>query len=159
MGLKKFLTYSLVVMLLLITSVTILVNKSLSPLKQAEAETIAIAEEKTSLTEADDFYWYNGNESYFTVTGKNTDSKEIIVIVNQENGETKEFAKNETLSKQELFEKVREREEPARILEARIGIHNDLPIWEVSFRQKDDKLAYIIFSLTTGEWVRTIKNI
>lgn len=146
-------------MLLLITAVTILVNRSLSPLKQAKAETIAIAEEKANLAEADEFYWYNGNDSYFTVSGATKDSEKIIVLVKQDSGEIREFKQEEIVSKSEIIRKVKEKENPAHILELRIGIHQDLPIWEVSFRQENGNITYIMFSLTTGEWVRTIRNI
>lgn len=146
-------------MLLLITSVTILVNKSLSPLKQAKAETIAIAEEKVDLIEADEFYWYNGNETYFTITGKDINSEEIIAVVKQDGGKVQKFKKKDVSSKKQVLNKLRDIEEVGHILEARIGIHNDLAIWEVSFEQKNGKIGYAMFSLTSGEWVRTIKNI
>lgn len=146
-------------MSILIISVTILLNKSLSPLKQAQAETIDLAERKADLVEAKDFYWYNGNDTYLTLSGKNSADEEIVVIVKQEGGSIEVFKQEDILSKSEAIAQVFELEEPARILEARMGIHNDRAIWEVSFRQDDGRIGYTMFSLNTGEWIRTIKNI
>lgn len=146
-------------MSLLIVGATLLLNKSLSPLKQAKAETVNLAEKRADLAEANDFYWYNGNDTYFTVTGKNTEGESIIVIVKQADGSIEVLNKNDTLSKTDAIIKVRGLEKPKQILEARIGIHNDLAIWEVSFRQENGKIGYTILSLTSGEWLRTIKNI
>lgn len=146
-------------MSLLIVGTSLLLNKSLSPLKQAKNETINLAEKKAGLAEAKDFYWYNGNDTYFTVTGKAKDGQNLIIIVKQDDGSIQSIEQKGTFSKAEAINKVRELEEPARILEARIGIHNALPIWEVSFRQEDGLIGYTMLSLATGEWVRTIKNI
>lgn len=158
-GLKKILTYSLIVMTLLISGAGILINQSLSPLKQAKAETIRVAEREAALTEPVDFYWYNGNETYFTVVGTNDEAEEIIVLVKQDDGSVKVYDQKDTFSKADAIAKVRELENPAHILEARIGMHNELAIWEVSFRQENGKIGYTMVALSDGEWVRTIKNI
>lgn len=146
-------------MSLLIIGAGILVNRSLSPLKQAKSETISLAEQKADLIQAADFYWYNGNQTYFTVTGKNKEAEEIVVIIKQDDGTIQTLKKEETISKGEAMAKVRELENPSHILEARIGIHNDLPIWEISFRQENGRIGYTMLSLTGGVWVRTTKNI
>lgn len=146
-------------MLLFIVAVTSIVNQSLGPLKQAKAETVAIAQKEASLSEVEDFYWYNGEETYFTVTGKDKDSKKIIVLLKQAGGSFEIIEEEGTFSKSEAIKKVRDLENPAHILEARIGKHKDLAVWEVSFRQDNGKIAYTMLSLETGEWLRTIKNI
>lgn len=146
-------------MSLLIVGVTTVLSKSVSPLKQARAETIDLAERQADLVEADDFYWYNGNETYLTVTGKNSQGEEIIVIVKQEGGATEIIKQEDSFSKNDAIQKVAELENPVRILEARIGIHEKLPVWEISFRQENGRIGFTMFSLKTGEWVRTIKNI
>lgn len=146
-------------MSLFIIGAGILVNRSLSPLKQAKAETISLAEQKADLTQPADFYWYNGNDTYFTVTGKNAEAEEIIVIIKQDDGSMQTLKKKETFSKGDAIAKVRELEDPVHILEARIGIHNDLAIWEISFRQENGRIGYTMLSLMDGEWVRTTKNI
>lgn len=146
-------------MILLIVGVTTVLNKSVSPLKQARAETIDLAERQADLVEADDFYWYNGNETYLTVTGKNSLDEEIVVIVKQEGGTIEVVDQKDTFAKGDAIRKVAELESPVRILEARIGIHENLPIWEISFRQENGRIGFTMLSLGTGEWIRTIKNI
>lgn len=146
-------------MSLLIVGVTTVLSKSVSPLKQARTETIDLAEREADLVETDDFYWYNGNETYLTVTGKDSEDEEIIVIVKQEGGSIEVIDQKDTFSKGEAIRKVWELDSPVRILEARIGIHDDLPIWEISFRQDNGRIGFTMLSLRTGEWIRTIKNI
>lgn len=156
---KKFLSTALILMLLLILGVTTVVTRSLSPYNQAKAETTELAANRADLAEADDFYWFNGNETFFTITGSNNEGTPIIVIVQQDGGAIEVFNQENTISKQEAIERTTSREEPQKILEARIGMYDDTPIWEVSFEQENGSIGYAIFSLETGEWIRTIKNI
>lgn len=156
---KKFLNTILVIMLLLIFGVTIVVARSLSPYNQAESETIDLANRRAGLVQAEDFYWFNGEETFFTITGTNSEGADIIVIVQQDGGEITVLNEAETISKEQVIQQTIEREQPHKILEARIGKYQNKPVWEVSFEQESGTIGYATFSLTSGEWIRTIKNI
>lgn len=156
---KKILTTLIIMMLFLILAVTTVVTRSLSPYNQAEAEATELAQRRADLAEADDFHWYNGEETFFTVTGTDTEGTPIIVIIQQDGGAVEVLNQEETISEEEVINQVISREEPEQILEARIGMYNDSPIWEVSFKRENDSLSYAMFSLTSGEWIRTIQNI
>ena len=156
---KKFLTTLIVIMLLFILGVTTVITRSLSPYNQARAETTELAQRRANLAEADEFYWFNGDETFFTITGTDNEGTPIIVIVQQANGEIEVINQAEAISVQKVIEQTNSREEPQKILETRIGMYNDNPVWEVSFKQVNGNIGYAIYSLTSGEWVRTIKNI
>lgn len=156
---KKVLTGILVLMLVLVFSVTLILTRSLSPYNQARAEATELASHKADLRDAKDFYWFNGNETYFTITGSNSEGTPIIVIVQQDGGEIKVLNEEDTISKGHVIQLVLQRETPHKILEARIGQYNDAPVWEVSFELENGSIGYATFSLTSGEWVRTVKNI
>ena len=156
---KKVLTSILVIMLVLIFSVTLVLTRSLSPYNQAKAETTELASRRADLRDAEDFYWFNGNETYFTITGSNSEGTPIVVIVQQDGGEIKVLNEEDTISKERAIQLTVQRETPKKILEARIGQYNDTPVWEVSFELENGSIGYATFSLTSGEWVRTVKNI
>lgn len=156
---KKFLTSILVIMLVLVFSVILIITRSLSPYNQAKAETTELAGRKADLREVKDFYWFNGNETYFTITGSNSEGASIVVIVQQDGGEIKVLDEEDTISKERAIQLTVQREMPHKILEARIGQYNDTPVWEVSFELENDSIGYATFSLTSGKWVRTVKNI
>lgn len=146
-------------MLLLILAVTTVITRSLTPFNQAEAETIDVAARRADLVDAEDFYWYNGDETFFTVTGLNSQDTEIIVIVEQDGGAIEVIEQSNAMTEQEAINQTIERENPEKILEARIGMYANAPIWEVGFRLENGSIGYAMFSLTTGKWIRTIKNI
>lgn len=156
---KKVLTSILVLMLVLVFGVTLILTRSLSPYNQAKAETTELASQKADLRDAEDFYWFNGNETYFTITGSNSEGTPIVVIVHQDGGEIKVLNEEDTISKERAIQLTVQRETPNKILEARIGQYNDTPVWEVSFELENRSIGYATFSLTSGEWVRTVKNI
>lgn len=156
---RKFPAYLFVFMIILIIGATALITRSLTPFYQARSATIEVAERRADLVEAEDFYWYNGNETFFTITGKNSANEEIVVIVQQDGGEVNVFQQSEIISRKHAVSIVYELENPEHILETRIGIYKGIPIWEVSFRQDNGRLGYTLLMLETGEWVRTIKNI
>lgn len=156
---KKILTSILVFMLVLVFSVTLILTRSLSPYNQAKAETKELASRRADLRDAEEFYWFNGNETYFTITGSNSEGTPIIVIVQQDGGEIKVLNEADTISKERAIQLTVQRETPHKILEARIGQYNDAPVWEVSFEFENDSIGYATFSLTSGEWMRTVNNI
>lgn len=156
---KKVLTSILVLMLVLIFTVSLILTRSLSPYNQAKAEATELATRKADLRDVEDFYWFNGNETYFTITGLNSEGASIVAIIQQDGGEVKVLNEEDTISKERAIQLAVQREMPLKILEARIGQYQDKPIWEVSFQEENGSIGYATFSLTSGEWVRTVKNI
>lgn len=107
----------------------------------------------------EEFYWYNDSETFFAVVGKTEEETELVVLINQDNGETTSIPVEETITKQQAIQRTREARQPAKILEARIGMDNNTPIWEVSYRNENGRLGYYILNLKDGEWLKTIDNI
>lgn len=156
---KKTMTTILILMLLFIFGVTFVITRGLQPYNQAKSETEALAMRRAELVEPDEFYWYNGDETFFTITGDNKQGDSIIVIVQQDGGAIEVINQDESIAENQAIQQTIERENPHRIMEARIGMENDQPIWEVSFEMDNGLIGYSYFSLTTGEWLKTTKNI
>ena len=136
-----------------------LFNTSRQPLKQAEAETIAIAKETAGLTKADKFYWYNNAETYFSVVGTARNKEPVLVIVEQEGGDVVVLKEGDYITEQQAKQIVREAKKPAELLEVRIGIEEDVPVWEVAYKQENGRLGYYIITAKDGKWVKDIENI
>ena len=156
---KKFLTTILIGMLLFIFGGTFIITRSLSPYNQARAETIELAGRKADLIDEDQFYWFNGEETFFTITGLDSEGTAIAVIVQQDSGDIQVFNQADILSENEAILEVYNQENPEEIMEARIGVYKDQPVWEVSFRLENGRIGYSMLSLTSGEWIQTIRNI
>lgn len=156
---KKIVIGLVIVMSMLIVGSVLLYRQSTQSFSRAKADTIAFVSERTNLSEVDDFFWFNAEETYFTVTGTNEDGEARIYIVQQQGGQILTLPAESTVSKQQAIQQTREAREPQKILNARIGMLDDTPIWEVSYRNDNDRLGYFVIDLKTGEWIRTIDNI
>lgn len=156
---KKFVIGLVLVMSVFIVGAIYIYQQSHAPYASAKQETVAFITERTDLTEAEAFYWYNGEESYFTVQGLTESGDEMIYIVKQDGGQILSLAVKDTISKAEAIKQAKDSRSPAKILDATIGIMDGTPIWEVSYRNENDRLGYYVIDLQTGEWIRTIDNI
>lgn len=156
---KKFFIGLAVFLVMIILGSILLYRRSIGIYNESQEQSYAYALEETPIVEPTEFYWYNGNETYFTVIGKSEQEETLVALINQGTGEVTTLPAEGLLSKQEAVQLTREARNPDKILEARIGMHNDEPIWEVSYRNEKGRLGYYVLSLETGEWIRTIDNI
>ncbi|MGX7419254.1 cell wall elongation regulator TseB-like domain-containing protein [Carnobacterium gallinarum] len=129
------------------------------PMAKAEKEATEIAKQEADLKEVDQFYWYNGVETYFTITGTNQKDEKIIVIIAKKGGKTQVIKQSDTISESDARKLTREAKNPKRILETRIGLEKDIPIWEVVYKEENGRLGYHILKLKDGEYIRDISNI
>lgn len=151
-------TLAVVMSFVLVCSITLL-TISQEPIKKAEKETIIIAKEAAGLVTVSDFYWYNRDKTYFSVVGSNKDDEEIMVIVTKDGGATTILNQDEFITEKQAKELTREAKGSVDILEARIGLEGDIPIWEVSYKEENGRLGYYVLTAKSGKWVSNIENI
>lgn len=151
-------TVAIVMSVVLVFAITLLMI-SQDPIKKAEKETIAIAKESAGLVKATDFYWYNREKTYFSVAGLNESDEEIMVIVAKDGGGKTILNQDEFITEQQAKELTQEEKGSIDILEARIGLEGDTPIWEVSYKQENGRLGYYVLTAKSGKWVSDIENI
>ncbi|WP_041556259.1 cell wall elongation regulator TseB-like domain-containing protein [Carnobacterium sp. 17-4] len=151
-------TSAIVMSVILVCSITLLLI-SQDPIKKAEKETIAIAKESAGLVKATDFYWYNRDKTYFSVSGLNESDEEIMVIVAKDGGATTVLNQDEFITEQQAKALTREDKGAVDILEARIGLDGETPIWEISYKQENGRLGYYVLTAKSGKWVSDIENI
>lgn len=156
---KAILITSAVVMSVVLVFSMALLSISQDPIKKAKKETIAIAEEAAGLVTVSDFYWYNRDKTYFSVFGLNEADKEIMVIVAKDGGKTLILNQDEFITEQQAKKLTREDKGSVDILEARIGLEGDIPIWEISYKEENGRLGYYVLTAKSGKWVSDIENI
>lgn len=156
---KKVIIGLVIVMSMLIIGSVYLYSQSIEPYSQAKSDTIAYVSERTTISEIGEFYWFNGEETYFTLTGTNEEGEERIYIVQQQGGQITTLSADDTVTKQEAIQQTKQERQPEKILNARIGILDETPVWEITYRNDNNRLGYYVINLRNGEWIRTIDNI
>ena len=156
---KKVIIGLVIALSVFILGSLVLYQRASAPYAQARNETVTFLTERSDLAQSEDFYWYNGEETIFSVRGYSEQEEEKLYIVKQNGGEIRTYDVPGTMTEQEAIRQTRQEREPKRILNAKVGWMNDRPIWEVTYKNDNDRLGYYIIDLETGEWVRTIENI
>jgi len=147
------------VLFLLIASSYTIFYRAQKPMMQAQNEAIVIAKKEANIQEVEDFYWYNGSETYFTVAGTDNKNEELYVIIKKNGGHTTILNTQQVVTESEAKSITQADKAPKVILEARLGIENDEPVWEVTYKNDNETIGYYLISALTGKWVRDIENI
>lgn len=151
---------TLVLLFLLIVASYSLFFSAQRPIMQAEREARSIAKETVNMTRFEDFYWYNGSrDTFFSVAGWDEEDRYLYVIIKQDGGDTMVLDSQEAITEEEAKSIAQAAKSPARILEARLGVEEDTPFWEVAYKKTDGSVAYLLISALTGETIKEYSNL
>ncbi|OCA83539.1 peptidase [Pradoshia sp. D12] len=128
--------------------------------KDAEKSAEDIARETAGMTEVDDFYLYNGNETWSVITGKTADGKKIGVWVPDDKKKKSQIiALSEGISKNKAIAIVKEKKNVKKIVSAHLGMENNQPLWEVTYKNNKDLYGYYYLNFKTGNLIRNYDNL
>jgi uncharacterized protein YpmB len=135
-------------------------KKAMDPLKQAQKEAERRINADRKLKQVDEFYLYNGTETYYVITGEDQNGEKIVYWI-PEKKEDKIVAKKMAngISKQDAIDKLIKEKQPKKILGARLGMEKRLPVWELSYLDSQSHLNYYYIHFDTGKWWRNIENL
>ncbi|MDH6364974.1 uncharacterized protein YpmB [Enterococcus sp. PF1-24] len=141
-------------------AVGMLLYRTTRPTRQAKREAIAIAEEYADLETVENFYWFNGHKTYFSVSGETGAGEDIIVVIAQDGQEIEVVSQQDGLNEPAIRAIVREDYNDPMIKKIGIGFYEDQVIWEVVGQdEQSEELTYYLFSFETGKEVKVVANI
>lgn len=132
--------------------------QAMKPVKSAREIAETIAKKETDMKKMDSFQLYNGKESYYILEGKNDNNEDIIVWINKENHQVTQRMKKDGLTKQEALNILLSKQSPEKINAVRLGMYDELPVWEIYSHTDKDSLNYHWIDFETGEILLTIEN-
>ncbi|MEQ2528646.1 peptidase [Robertmurraya yapensis] len=151
---------SIVLLICLGIGINIYIN-ALEPLNSAEKKAEEIALKETVIETVTDFSIYNGSRSYYVVKGTNKAGDPLIAWIPEKQDKHKIIVRNEKygISKEEAIQKLHENKNPDEIITVKLGIENNIPLWEIYYRSNDDQINYYYIDFKTGEWLKDIQNL
>jgi len=158
--LKKWLIISSVLVVCFLVFVAGAYIRALQPKNEAADIALATAEEKAGIEKMDEFYLYNGHESYSVVVGTTSGGDKQIVWI-PENDKQKvvvEHARNGK-SKEDILSKVKKNRNPAEIVSVKLGMEKNVPLWEVTYLDESNSYNYDYYDFKTGEWLKYYRSI
>lgn len=156
---KKIIITSIFIILIVLVSGTIIYQKALKPVKTAEEKAVQIAKEETELTKAEDFYLYNGQETYYVVKGKNAKGTNIYVWIPEKEGRIIVRKQSDGVSEKEAVSNLLKEKNPEEIISVRLGMEKNRPLWEIYYRSEGDLINYYYVDFETGKWWKKIENL
>ena len=128
--------------------------------QNVKEKAIATATKTANLTETADFYLYNGNETWYVVTGVDEDGKKIGVwIPENKKEESKVLPLSEGLTEEEAIKLVKDKKKAKSIIAANLGMEKGTPLWEIIYKNNDDLYGYYYLNFKSGNLIRHYDNL
>ncbi|MFS0822986.1 DUF5590 domain-containing protein [Bacillus sp. 1P02SD] len=155
---KKWIIGILVVLLVFIIWKGVNIYQSaLEPLNEAETKGNKIALEKTQIETIDDSYTYLGTKAYQVVIGKNDEGEAMIAWIPLKKGEIVTRFKREGITEKEALAILKSDRNPQEIRSVKLGLEDNIPIWEIIYIGSDDRLTYHKLYFENGKYRNSIK--
>lgn len=134
-------------------------NKAMEKKIPKESKSVEIAKEKAKITKVNTVDYYNGKSSYTVVQGTDEKGEQLIVWVPDKKGNVLVKKKSEGISKKETLQKLAEqatgegaepKPKPKEIIKVKLGAQNDIPLWEITYIDQEDRYTYYYLEFQNG---------
>lgn len=146
-------------LLIILVAGTMIFIRSNRPMQQAKREAVQMAEKYADLETVDQFYWFNREQTYFTVVGKNKSQEEIIVIIPKSGDKVRVLAQKDGLTEVQAEETVKTNYPDMTIEKANLGIYRDQTAWEITAKDDQGAIYYYLLNFNDGKIIKVIKKI
>jgi uncharacterized protein YpmB len=129
------------------------------PLNAAEEKAVSLAKGKVELSEVEDFHIYHGTETVSVLEGKNKKGENIIVWIPAKSKKVIWDKRKNGISKEDAVQRLLEEKSPKKIISVKLGMENNIPLWEIYYRSENNLINYYYVHFKTGEWLKKIENL
>lgn len=145
---------------IILTGITVKIYlNATEPVADAESRATAIAKEETEITDITEFSLYHGSNAYYVVQGSNKKGEKLIAWIPEKGGKIVVLPADDGITKSEAINTLSNEVSPDQIIDVRLGMEKNNPLWEIYYRSNNDKINYFYIDFETGEEVREIKNL
>ena len=148
----------IVVLVLLIGGATI-VSVAMHPVTAARERVTELAVKRNKITSATQFYAVSRNDTYYSVVGENKKHQKIGVIVKGKSKKLVTVKMADGVSAAEVRQLVKSKYNPKRITSLGLAIYKQVPVWEVTFIDRQGNLNFITYQFADGKADRTIQHL
>lgn len=135
-------------------------NNAMAPVKKAREAAEERLKEETDIENVDEFYLYNGSQTFYVIIGKNSTGQEKAAWIPDNKKDDVLLRKmSDGVSKQDAVQKLLSEKKPKEILGVRLGMEKSLPVWELSYLDENSNLNYYYIHFDSGKWWRKIENL
>ena len=151
--LVKVLLSILVLMIVAIIGTVVLFVVATIPQRQARQQATQIAQQHAHLTTVENFYTFSRATTYFTVTGKDNEGRNIIVIVPAAGDQITVLNAAEGNNEGQARTIIAQKHPNLTIVRSNLGIFNKRPTWEITARNAQGKFEFFLIDWASGQLV------
>lgn len=129
-----------------------------APIRKERKEIIEVAEKYAGLKQPGTFYFYDTNQTYYTIEGKNDHHEEILVTVPKDGDDIRVVKQKSGVTEQDIVNQMHKEYKPHKISKVAFGYVNSTPVWEVTVINKNDTVSYYTFRFDNGKLFNKIKT-
>ncbi|MGX7106874.1 PepSY domain-containing protein [Hutsoniella sourekii] len=156
---RRTVTILTIILLIVLATGLWLFSESQESIEQAEKETIELVNYDYPIDIVNDFYWFTLDDSYFSLDFVDQEGQRRYAIVAQDGGDVDYYTEQDLISEDDAKSLAANYNEVASFMNTRLGMVEDVPVWEVAFKGKDQHLNYYYINAKSGEWLQTIGNL
>lgn len=156
---RKIISFLTGLLLVLLVSLFYLFIKTQDSIYRAEDESIKLVSYDHTVKSVNKFYWSTTDKTYFALDFNDDQSSQHYAIIAQEGGEIAYFTANEIISENEASSIVLNDMKPFKIIQMRLSLLNNEPVWEATIKNENSTITYYTISAKNGSWIQTIENI
>ncbi|WP_110927644.1 cell wall elongation regulator TseB-like domain-containing protein [Bacillus massiliglaciei] len=134
--------------------------KAMQPKKEMAEAAFEKAKTVSDIKTLDDYYMYNGKDSYMIIIGL-TDSgeKQVVWVPEKKNGKTVTEKYKSGKTEKEIKEIAEKKLNPEKIISIKLGMEENIPLWEVTYLDESKRYNYDYYDFKTGEWLKYYRSI
>lgn len=151
---KRLMIVAVFVMILTVVVAGFYYQMIRTPLTNEEQEAVAIALAETELEQVEAVEFYHGTDSYQVIRGTDHDGEQLIVWVSTDENEIVMRRAKDGLSHEQVEQFASQQLAPRELISIRLGIEQDLPVYEITYLDNERRYAYYYMTFKDGTFVK-----
>lgn len=116
----------------------------------------ALAIEKGKLSSIDWIETFYGHRKYHVLSGTNAQNKKVYVWIRQTKKNESVIVKKQSsgITKEQAITNVNKEYDPVEIVSVKLGMDEEIPIWEVKYKSQSGRFTYDYVDFNNGEVIK-----
>ncbi|WP_070121108.1 DUF5590 domain-containing protein [Bacillus marinisedimentorum] len=152
---KWILAIMIAVLAIAAVSLVNLYRTTLDPEKERADEASSVALENTEMESVGKVEHFHGTSAYHVVSGTDGSGQRMFAwIPDNHDGEPIVRYEKEGISKGQVIDFFNKEVNPRKIIDVRLGIEENVPVWEVSYIDRKDRISYYYLAFKDGTFIK-----
>jgi|GEM_PF-1726327 len=155
---RRWLIGGLIVLAVLVSGIAIL-SVALRPVNDARNTVTKLAVKQNKISTVTEFHHISRQKTYNSIIGMNKNHQQIGVIMTGSSTKLVTIKMADGLSEAKVRQLIQTNYHPKRITSMGLAIYKHVPVWDVTFLDKQGNVNLITYQFSDGKAVRTIQHL